>query len=447
MKSEKIIISGGRIIDPIQGLDLVGDLVIADGKIAEIREGGHGSPEDKVRLIDATGLVVSPGFIDLHCHLREPGFEEAETIATGTRAAARGGFTSVCAMANTRPVVDSKAMVEFVFRTSMTEGKVRVFPVAAVSVGQRGEKLVEMGELAEAGVVAFSDDGHPVASSRLMRYALEYAGMFGKAIVSHCEDVSLSNGGVMNEGLVSTQLGLKGAPRQAEEIMVSRDLEIARETGGRLHVAHISTAAGVELIREAKKRGTRVTAEVTPHHLLMTEDWVRGYRPSFLLPGTGDGVAAYPYDGHTKVNPPLRTSADNEALLAGLKDGTVDAIATDHAPHTKVDKECEFDLAPFGISGFETALGVMMTLVGEGKIGLADVVTRLTAGPARVLGLPLGSLRPETPADVTIFDPAAEWVVEPDSFVSKGRNTPLAGCTLKGQVVVTIVGGEVVYER
>jgi dihydroorotase len=381
--------------------------------------------------------VVSPGFFDLHCHLRQPGFEDKETIATGTAAAARGGFTTVCSMANTSPPIDTRALVEYVRAIAAAEGSVRVLPIAAITKGLAGVELTEMADLIDAGAVAFSDDGRAVANSRLMRHALEYSAMFGQPIIQHSEDRDLAKNGSMNEGLVATRLGLRGIPAAAEEVIVARDIAIVARTGGRLHVAHVSTAAALEHVRRAKSMGLPVTAEVTPHHLTMTDDWVAGYRP--------DGGRGLPYDANTKVNPPLRTAADVEALVAGLRDGTIEAVATDHAPHTVVDKLCEYDAAAFGISGLETALGLLLGLVHAGKIDLPTLLTRLTLGPAQVLGLTPAGLQTGAVADITVFDPAESWIVDPAAFASKGRNTPLAGVRLLGRTVATIAGGRLAY--
>lgn len=437
--SQDVLIKGGRIVDSAQRLDLVGDLLIRDGVIAAVMPRGEGSPEGTrdLQVIEAEGSIVSPGFVDLHCHLREPGQEEKETIATGTRAAARGGFTTVCCMANTEPPADSRAVVEYVQRTARAQGIVRVQPIACVTKQMAGKELVEMGELVEAGVVAFSDDGKGIASGRVMRAALEYSKMFDRPIMPHSEDTELVVGGVMNEGAVATRLGLKGWPASAEEVMIARDIRLAELTGGRLHVAHVSTARGVDLVRQAKAQGIRVTAEATPHHLAMTDEWVAGVR--------WDGRRAQPYDTSTKVNPPLRTEADRQALLTGLKDGTIDAIATDHAPHTVVDKLCEYDFAAFGISGLETALATLLRLVRNEELDLKLVLEKLTSGPARAFGLDGGTLRLGAPADVTVFGPNLRWTVDPKEFASKGQNTPLAGMPVVGRVVATLVGGEVVF--
>ena len=434
-----VLVKGGRIVDPAQGMDERGDLLIRDGVVAVIQT-EIASP-DGARVIDAAGLVVCPGFIDLHCHLREPGFEYKETIATGTRAAARGGFTTVCAMPNTDPVMDSRAVVDFVLRLAREEGAVRVLPIGAVTAGSRGAALTEMAELAEAGAVGFSDDGHPVADANVMRQALSYASGLGLPIINHCEVPELSAGGVMNEGWVATRLGLKGLPRSAEEAMVARDIALAETTGGRLHVAHASTAGTVELVRQAKERGLKVTCEATPHHLTLTDETVLGRGAAAYEP-----LSVSAYDTNAKVAPPLRSRPDVEAMVEGLRDGTVDLIATDHAPHASIEKMCTFDEAANGISVLETALGSLMSLVHSGALTLPTLVDRLTAAPARFLGVGLGTLRPGAPADVTLFDPAAEWVVDPAAFASRGKNTPLAGATLKGRVAATIAAGRVVHD-
>ena len=428
-QARDLLIRGGRIIDPSQQVDAIGDLFISEGQIGWLSTEQTGSLPDNCLVVHARGMVVCPGFVDIHCHLRQPGFEEKETIATGTRAAARGGFTTVCCMPNTEPPIDTRATVEYVRSLAAIEGVVRVLPVGCITRGRAGSELADFGELSTSGAVAFSDDGSPVVNSSLMSRALEHGRDLGLPIIDHCEDLPLSEGGLMNEGLVATRLGLKGIPATAEEKMVARDIEMARSTGGRLHIAHVSTAGSVDLIRRAKEEGVSVTAEVTPHHLTLTEEMVVGYNTN------------------AKVNPPLRTAEDIAALILGLKEGVLDVIATDHAPHTAEDKMCEFAQAAFGISGFETALGSLMELVHQGKIDLVTLISKLTHEPASFLRrADLGTLKPGSPADVTVFDPEAEWVVEPDDFESKGKNTPLAGCLLKGRVMVTVVQGAVVYE-
>jgi dihydroorotase len=427
-----LAIRGGRVIDPASGVDALADLLIVNGVVAAV---GIDAGKDASETIDARGLVVSPGFVDIHCHLRQPGFEHKETIATGTLAAARGGFTTVCAMPNTEPPTDTAGTVEFVLRTAQAEGVVRVLAIGCVSRGRAGRELADLAELADAGAVAFSDDGAPVVDAHLMRRALEYAGMLGTPIIDHCEDPALAAGGVMHEGWVSTRLGLRGIPAAAEETMVARNIALAEQTGSPVHLAHVSTAGSVELIRQAKGRGAPVTAEVTPHHLALTHESV--------LHGPAEVPGGLAYDTNAKVNPPLRSQADLGACVAGLLDGTIDCIATDHAPHAVQDKLREFDHAEFGISGLETAFSLALTTVSlEGA---------LTLGPVRTLQLDrsiegLGSLKVGAPGDVAIIDPGAEWVVEPETFASKGKNTPLAGRMLRGKVVATIVAGKTVFD-
>ncbi len=447
-QGKPLLIRGGRILDPSQGLDLVGSLLLKDGRVAWLGQGEP--PMAPAVVISAVGMVVCPGFIDLHCHLREPGFEDKETIATGTRAAARGGFTTVCSMANTRPTVDTRATVEFIRRQAQAEGVVRVLPVACVTQGQQGKQLAEFSELAEAGAVAFSDDGRPVADARLLRHALEYARALGRPILEHCEDPALAAGGVMNESALAHRLGLKGMPAAAEESMVARDIAIASLTGGHVHIQHLSTAGSVELIRRAHaSRLVGITAEATPHHLMLTEALVLGPTGGDITAALGPGA----YDTNAKVNPPLRTQADVEAIRRAVAEGVIQAIATDHAPHTLADKLCEFDQAASGISGLETAFGLVMGLVHSGLLDLPALVNRLTSGPAHIIergvadhGLSgLGSLQVGAPGDVTIFDPTAEWTVDTAQFASKGKNTPIAGWRLKGRVMATIVAGNVAF--
>jgi dihydroorotase len=423
-----LLIKGGRIIDPGQKLDEVGSLLIAEGKISWRGKGEP--PKSDYDILDAQGLVVCPGLIDLHTHLREPGYEEKETIASGARAAAKGGFTTIGCMPNTNPPLDSQTAIEFI-KSKAAEAVIRVLPIGCISKGRKGKELTEMGELAAAGVIAFSDDGEPALSSYIMRQALDYSRAFDLPITDHCEDTILTEGGQMNEGIVSARLGLRGIPNAAEDIIVARDLALAQLTGGRLHIAHTTTAGAVELIRRAKERGVNVTAEATPHHLTLTEERVIGYNTN------------------AKVNPPLRTEKDIEALIEGLKDNTIDIIATDHAPHTEGDKLCEFAKAPFGISGLETALGALMSLVHGKKLSLNTLITKLTVEPAKILGDKhgkLGTLAIGATADITIFDPDLEWVVDTKDFASKGKNTPLAGEKLKGKVIATAYGGKIVYK-
>jgi len=420
-----MIIKGGRIIDPSQKLDKLGDILISGGSIKSSGKSIQASANAEV--IDARGKVVCPGFIDLHCHLRQPGYEQKETIATGTRAAARGGFTTVCCMPNTNPALDNLPLVEFVKSVAEKEGLVRVLPIGCITRGRKGEELADMAEMSQAGVIGFSDDGSYVKNPRLMRRAMEYSLPLGLPVIEHCEDPDLAMDGQMNEGIIATRLGLCGIPDAAEEVAVARDIILAELTGARLHLAHVSTAGSVEIIRQAKKRGVKVTAEVTPHHLTMTEERVLGYNTN------------------AKVNPPLRTQADIDALIEGLKDGTIDVIATDHAPHTVNDKLCEFGMAASGISGLETALSSLMGLVHGGKIILPLLIAKLTSEPSVILGGKLGTLAVGSQADVTIFDPDAEWTVDVEKFASKGRNTPLNGEKLKGKVMMTIYGGKVAY--
>jgi len=425
-----LLLKGGRIIDPSQGIDDVGDVLIENEKITHA-----GAPLGEVRrdggfeVIDCTGQIVSPGFIDVHCHLREPGREDVETVATGARAAAAGGFTAVCAMPNTDPVTDNQAAVGFIVRQAQRAGLARVYPIGAVSVGQKGEALAEFGEMVGAGAVGVSDDGKPVKTAQLMRTALEYARTFGIPVADHCEEMTLAQGGSMNEGIVSARLGLKGIPSEAEEIMAIRDILLARRTGGHVHLCHMSTRGSVELIRWGKERNIRVTAEVCPHHLSLTEDAVEWY------------------DTNAKMNPPLRTADDVAALQEAVRDGTIDLVATDHAPHHYDEKEREFADAPNGIVGLETALAVVVThLVVPGILDWPTLVDRMSVAPAKVFNLPGGSLRRGTVADITVFDPSAEWTVDPDRFLSKGRNSPYRGKRLTGRATCTIVGGRVVFK-
>jgi dihydroorotase len=431
-KAIPLLIHGGHIIDPSQGVDQVGDLLIVEGKVVQL--GGPVILGEMMNL-DATGLVVCPGFIDLHCHLREPGFEDKETIATGTKAAAIGGFTTVCCMANTDPPLDNPAAVDWLRQKAIEEGLVHVLPIACITKGRRGEELTEMAELAEAGVLAFSDDGDPVTSSQLMRHAMNHSRNLGLPVIDHCEDKVLSSGGIINEGRVSAESGLKGIPAAAEEVMVARDLILAKLTKARVHIAHVSTEGSVELIRHAKEEGVSVTAEVTPHHLTLTEERIMGEAPN------------KPFDTSAIVNPPLRTREDVEALIKGLKDGVIDAIATDHAPHTPADKNCELELAAFGISGFETAFGCLMGLVHKGEISLAMLLSKLTREPAKIIGRngEIGTLKAGTPANITILDPDREWTVDSRNFASKGKNTPYDGYEFKGKVMATLVNGGIIY--
>ena len=435
-----MVISGGRIIDPAQGVDMVGDVLVEDGRIARVERGI--APPEGAQVIDAGGMVVCPGFIDIHCHLRDPGLEYKETIASGTRAAAKGGFTTVCAMPNTEPTMHTRATVEYVLQKARSEGVVRVLPIGCVTKRSAGAELAEMAELAEAGCIGFSDDGHPVADSNIMRQALSYSSALGLPIINHCETPDLFRDGHMNEGWVSNRLGVQGAPNSAEETMVARDIMLAELTGGHVHIAHISTLGTLDLVRSAKERGVMATCEITPHHLTLTDEAVMGDAGGHPF----DALGTAAYDTYAKVNPPLRARSDMEAMVEGLRDGTIDVIATDHAPHNAIEKLCTFDEAAMGISVLETALGSVMSLVHARQIGLPLMVEKLTSAPAAFLGrADIGSLRPGANADVTVFDPNAEWTVDTEQFVSKGKNSPLHGQTLKGKVVTTVVGGEVVF--
>ena len=435
-RTARLRIEGGRLIDPSQGIDGAYDLLIVDGLVEEIvardegrgargEHGGHGGGQDAERL-DASGLVVAPGLIDMHVHLREPGQEYKETVATGTMAAAAGGFTAVACMANTDPVNDNRSVTEHILAEARRHGFARVHPIGAVSKKLAGEELAEIGEMVRAGAVAVSDDGRPVMNAELMRRALLFAQHFDVPVIQHAEDLHLSGSGVMHEGEWSTRLGLGGIPGSAEDVMVARDLLLLEDTGGRYHVAHLSTARSLRMVLEARRRGLPVTCEVTPHHLLLTDE----------------EVARTVFSTQCKMKPPLRSERDRQALLAGLADGTVDAIASDHAPHHADEKDVEFDLAPFGILGLETTLGLCLDrLVRPGVVSLSRLVELLSTGPARVLRLPGGTLRPGSLADVTLFDPEGEVTVAAGAFLSRSRNTPFDGWKLKGRPVATMVGG------
>ena len=425
-------IQNGRIIDPSQGLDSIGDIVIDDKKIKEVitqksKQKSHAKNSDDCRIIDASNMIVIPGLIDMHVHLREPGFEHKETIRTGTMAAVRGGFTTVCCMPNTFPVNDNASVTEFIKRKASQEGHCAVLPIGAITKGQKGEELAEIGTMRKEGCVAFSDDGQPVMNSLIIRRALEYSKAFNVPVISHCEDLFLSEGGVMNEGLLSVTLGLKGSPAEAEQIMIFRDIVLAELTGGKLHVAHVSTKGSVDVIRNAKKRGVNVTAETCPHYFSITEDAVKGY------------------DTNAKVNPPLRTAEDVEAIKEGLQDGTIDLIATDHAPHHRDEKLREFDMAPSGISGLETALGLSLRLVENRILTFSQLIEKMALNPARILQIDKGTLRVGSDADVVIIDDKKEYTVESEQFISKGKNTPFNGWDLRGMPVMTVHKGKV-YE-
>ena len=423
-----ILLKGGRLVDPSFNLDTTGDLLVRAGKIESV--GGSIAAPDGATVIDCAGQVVAPGFIDVHCHLREPGREDVETILSGARAAAAGGFSAVCAMPNTDPVTDNQAAVGFVLKQGRAANAARVYPYGAITIGQQGERLAEFGEMVGAGAVAVSDDGKPVVSAQMMRTALEYARTFGIPVADHCEDPTLAAGGAMNEGFISARLGLKGIPAEAEEIMAIRDILLARLTGGHVHLCHMSTKGSVELIRWGKERGIRVTAEACPHHLSLTEEEVEGYNTS------------------AKMNPPLRSLEDVLAVQQAVKDGTIDVIATDHAPHHNDEKEREFSDAPNGIVGLETALAVNITwLVRSQIITLGTLVDRMSCAPARIFGLAGGTLRRGAVADVTVFDPDKAWTVDAARFLTKGRNSPYVGKTLHGLVGCTLVDGRIVFQR
>ena len=423
-----ILIRGGRVIDPSRGTDDVADLLVEEGRIAGI--GRNIAPPEGTEVIEAAGQVVAPGLIDLHVHLREPGQEELETVASGAMAAASGGFTAVCAMPNTDPVTDNQAAVGFIVRQAARAGKARVYPIGAVTLGQKGEQLAEFGEMVSAGAVALSDDGRPIMSSHMMRTALEYARTFGVPIADHCEDMTLAHGGSMHEGIVATRLGLKGIPSAAEEIHVARDCILAELTGGHIHLCHMSTRGSVELIRRAKEKGLRVTAEATPHHFALTHDRCAGY------------------DTNAKMNPPLREAEDREAIRQALADGTIDVIASDHAPHHYDAKEREFDQAPNGITGLETALGLAIReLVVPGLLSLSDLIGRMSTIPARTFNLPGGTLAVGAPADLVVLDPGIRWVVRSEEMHSKSRNSPFLGEEMVGRANLTLVDGRIVFAR
>jgi dihydroorotase len=427
-----LLIHGGHIIDPSQGINQISDLLITKGKIVQIE--GTVIPGE-AQHFDASGLVICPGFVDLHCHLREPGFEEKETIATGTKAAAIGGFATVCCMPNTEPPIDTPAAVDWVKQKASRDSLISLLTIGCITKGRKGEELTDMDQLVEVGVVAFSDDGDPVASSQLMRRAMDHSRDLGLPVIDHCEDKTLSSKGIINEGQLSAKLGLKGIPAAAEEVMVTRNLTLAKQTKARLHIAHVSTRGSIELIRCAKQEGISVTAEVTPHHLTLTEERIIGK------------ASNEPFDTNAKVNPPLRTEEDVQALIKGLKDGVIDAIATDHAPHTLADKNCGLELAAFGISGFETAFGCLMSLVHRGAINLTQLISKLTCEPAKVIGRndELGTLKTGAPANMTILNLEHEWTVNSSKFASKGKNTPYDGNKFKGKVMATIANGRIAY--
>ena len=419
-----LLIKGGRVIDPTQGLDEVLDVLVEKGIVKELGKGL--SAPAGAEVVDASGKCVVPGLIDMHVHLRDPGLEYKEDIVSGTRAAAAGGFTSVCCMPNTKPVIDNKAIASYIINKAKAEGFCNVFPVGTITYGMNGERMSEMGELKEAGCVAVSDDGRPVANAELMRRSLEYARGMGIMVISHSEDLSLVGEGAMNEGFTSTEIGLKGIPRVAEDIATARDVMLAEYTGSPIHIAHVSTKDSVRLIRDAKARGVQVTCETAPHYFTLTDDAVRGYNTN------------------AKMNPPLREAADVAAIKEGLKDGTIDCIATDHAPHHLDEKDIEFNEAMNGIIGLETSLPLSLALVDEGVLTLEQLVEKMSCNPSRITGIRRGTLKTGAIADITVFDPSAEWTVEAGKLSSKSKNTPFLGWKVKGAAVATIVDGKVV---
>jgi len=422
-----LLIKGGRVIDPSQKLDDTLDVLVENGLVKEIGR-GLAAPAG-AETIDASGNYVVPGLIDMHVHLRDPGLEYKEDIVSGTRAAAAGGFTSVCCMPNTKPTIDNKAIASYIINKARTEGFANVFPVGSITYGLSGDRMSEMGELKEAGCVAVSDDGKPVNNPELMRRALEYARGMGILVITHAEELSLVGEGVMNEGFTSTEIGLKGIPRIAEDIATARDVMLAEYTCSPIHIAHVSTAGSVRIIREAKARGVQVTCETAPHYFTLTDDAVRGYNTN------------------AKMNPPLREAADVAAIKAGLKDGTIDAIATDHAPHHIDEKDVEFDVAMNGIIGLETSLPLSLKLVEEGVLTLNQLIEKMSCNPSNILGLNRGVLKAGSVADITLVDPAAEWTVDADKLASKSKNSPFLGWTVKGAAACTVLAGRVVYKR
>lgn len=419
----KLIIRNGRVIDPSQDLDALKDILIEGDKIRAIHDRGKG-PKN-IKSIDASGCMVIPGMVDMHTHLREPGYEYKETIETGTRAAVRGGFTTVCCMPNTNPINDTISVTKFILEKASQHGSCAVYPIAAITRGQQGQALTELEALINAGCIAFSDDGRPVMNSLIMRRALEYSKIFDVPIISHCEDLNLSEGRVMNEGFVSTILGLKGIPNAAEEVMVARDISLCELTNGRLHIAHVSAKGSVNLIRGAKARGVNVTAETCPHYFSLTDESLMSY------------------DTNLKVNPPIRTAADVEAVIEGLRDGTIDVIATDHAPHHVDDKNKEFDAAAFGISGLETALSLGLNLVERKMLDLEQFISKMTISPCQIMNIKKGTLAVGSDADIAVIDPEQVYTVDSSCFLSRGRNSPFNRWKLKGMVKMTIVMGKV----
>lgn len=425
----KLLLTGARIIDPAQKINSISDILLEGGKIAKIGADLL-QPENSrdAEIIEVAGMIVTPGLIDMHTHLREPGQEYKETIATGTRAAVAGGFTSIACMPNTDPVNDNRSITEFIIRKALEANLANVYPIGNISRNCAGQQLTEFWDLKEAGAVALSDDGKPVMDAALMRHALEYAASLDLPVIPHCEDIHLSAGGLMNEGYYSTILGLRGIPAIAEEAMTARDILIAEYTKSHVHIAHVSTRGSVRIIREAKKRGVKVTAETAPHYFTLTDE------------------ALQTYNTNLKVNPPLRSAADVAAIKEGLADGTLDAIVTDHAPHARTDKELEFEYAANGISGLETSLGLSLRLVDEGIFSLPELIAKMSLNPARILKLPKGTLETGADADITVINPQLNWTVDVKAFCSKGKNSPFHGWKMRGKAVLTIVGGEIKYD-
>lgn len=424
---EKLLIRNGHIVDPANSVNQEMDLLIENGVISNAGKGINGAGAE---VINAKGKLVMPGLVDMHVHFRQPGGEGKETILTGGQAAVRGGVTTVCTMPNTQPVTDNRQIVEFILAEAQKAQLLHLYPAAAITKGLEGKELTEIADMKDAGVVAITDDGRPVMNAEIMRRAMEYAKMCGVVVISHSEDLSLTENGVMNEGIVATRLGLRGMPNMSEAVMVAREILLAQLTGAHVHCTHISTKESVDLIEQAKRKGIRVTCDVTPHHLTLTEEAVLGYDPN------------------AKMNPPLRTQEDLSALRQGLREGVIDAIVTDHAPHTEADKDVEFDQAPFGVIGLETSLGVIATeLVGKGELNWSELVLHMSAKPSEILGIPAGTLSPGRPADIILVDPQKKWKVIPEEFRSKSRNSPFIGWELQGKVTMTICCGKVVYRQ